>query len=113
MKRQDEELLFVVAVDGTTGKALVEHRENGILIDDIDSVMAAKAIAVLANMGHLFRDDSGSLCIDSSSQQGDVITMEEFMDAMEDLANDDGPEENTSDETRDADAYGPLESTQG
>jgi hypothetical protein len=108
--------IFRCVIDGNSGKVNVEHRENGTLIDNVDSMAAAMAIAVLANMGHLSRDDYGDLCITSTSGSPDVSTMEEYDEELDDQLSDDGPgEDNDSaygyeDAGYDPDAYGPKES---
>jgi hypothetical protein len=100
--RQSE---FVALVDYETGKAYVQHNEHGFLIYGVDSLAAAEAIAVLANLGHLFRDPYGNLYVDEYSTDERVSTLDEHMEEMEEVASDDAPtvEEST-------DEYGPLES---
>lgn len=70
----------------------VIHKDNGTLIGQLDSIVAAKAIAQLACLGHLRRSFDGDLYIDCYDNGEDVVTMEEFMESLEDLADDDGPE---------------------
>lgn len=101
--------VFVTVVDSTTGKIHVEHIENGILIDDLDNMDAARAIAILANLGFLIRDELGDLCIMSSGGDPDVLTLDEFMDQASDQSDDDGP----TVEDYDSDAYCPKKSRAG
>jgi hypothetical protein len=96
---------FKPVIDGTTGKAIVEHKENGILIEDVDSMAAAQAIALLANLGNLCRANDGTLYITCYSDDASVTTMEQFMEDFDGSTTDDGP----SDESEASSEYGPLE----
>jgi hypothetical protein len=100
---------YVVAVTGL-GKCNVEHIDNGILIEDMDSPAAAQAVAILANLGNLSRTDDGSLCIISNSDPESVTTVDEFMEENDYEANDDGPTDQ-DDVVYDEDAYGPAKAS--
>jgi hypothetical protein len=99
--------LFYTYIDGNNSKCVVEHRENGVLIDELPSMDVANSIAILANLGHLFRNVDGFLCIDSADSDDVVATIEEYMEEIDSYGGDDGPtdqDEPTVDDGR----YGPL-----
>ena len=75
----------------------VNHVEDGAILVGVDSLVAAKAIALLACMGHLCRGDDGMLYISPNSSDDDVETIDEYMDTIEEPANDDAPESEDSD----------------
>ena len=105
---KNSKLNFIVFYDKESKKSSVEHRENGTLIDEVDNLEAAKAIAILANLGCLYRSDAGDICVASDSGLPSVETHEEYMEQISDITNDDSP----SDEESALEVYEPLSSTQ-
>lgn len=71
----------------------VIHTEDGTVLNGIDSFDAAKAIAVLACLGHLYRNDDGSLSINPAGSDLDVETDDEFEDRLSQTNEDDSPED--------------------
>jgi len=88
---------YVSYLNGDSKKHEVSHIDNGTIIDDVDSALAAQAIAQLACMGNLRRGDDGSLYISGTSNNESVVTIEEFVESLDDLVSDDGPEDKDED----------------
>ncbi len=70
----------------------VTHIEDGTVLAGIDSFDAAKAIAILCCLGHLYRTDDGVLSINATGCDDDVETADEFEERLSQTVDDDGPE---------------------
>ena len=83
---------YVTAITGK-GKFEVLHLENGTLLDDIDSMFAATAIAQLACLGNISRNAFGELVIEPHNGHDDLESMDDYVAGLDAEAADDAPED--------------------
>ena len=95
--KKEIDVRYVAMFNADTKQYEVNHVDDGPIMDDLDSILAANAVAQLACLGNLRRGVDGILYIDGTSNNDDVLTMEEFVDSLDDLASDDSPTDEDTD----------------
>lgn len=91
--KADRPTFYTISVPEANSTTYNVESDNGILVEDMPTVEAANAIAVLACLGHLFINEYGDIVITQDLSPGEVpdYQIDDSEYGTDDNEDDDGP----------------------